>query len=35
MVIEKDLLYRKTDKLYSRVTELFLIKDRRMDFIYK
>ncbi|XP_034401525.1 zinc finger MYM-type protein 1-like [Cyclopterus lumpus] len=39
MAIEKDLLLglKHTDKLYSRVTELFINinKERRMDFVFK
>ncbi|KAM9342344.1 zinc finger MYM-type protein 1-like [Pholidichthys leucotaenia] len=37
MAIEKDLLLelKRTDNLYNRVIELFLRKERRMDFVYK
>ncbi len=37
MSIEKDLLMdlKRTDKLYNRAIELFLRKERRMDFIIK
>ncbi|KAK0145578.1 Zinc finger MYM-type protein 1 [Merluccius polli] len=37
MAIERDLLLelKRTDKLYNRVIELFLRKERRMDFAYK
>ncbi|KAK0148962.1 Zinc finger MYM-type protein 1 [Merluccius polli] len=37
MAIERDLLLElnRTDKLYNRVIQLFLRKERRMDFAYK
>ncbi|XP_051918603.1 zinc finger MYM-type protein 1-like [Hippocampus zosterae] len=37
MSIEKDLLMdlKRTDKLYNRATEVFLRKERRIDFIFK
>lgn len=36
MAIEKDLMELKhKDNLYNRVIELFLSKERKMDFVYK
>ena len=37
MAIEKDFLMelKCTDNLYDRVIEIFLRKERRMDFVYK
>ncbi|KAG2460693.1 ZMYM1 protein, partial [Polypterus senegalus] len=37
MAIERDFLMelKRTDNLYNRVNELFLRKERRMDFVYK
>lgn len=37
MAIEKDFLMelKRTDNLHNRVIEIFLRKERRMDFVYK